>query len=449
MKIRAITLNNSAIKSGSLEKSTRKTKQKNEKTTSTGSSLACMPAYYPVNFTAIQNSSKLRALFAYDLPCIYSGVTMVDPKQLAKWLKNKFFYRPSTEVLEVLGKYNNTFDDMEARLLSLLVERSAIHPDKNIKELIDEVKPVFSRRLRKKQTPIFHEILELSHELPEITQSKIKILIDDAEKRLDERPVLVPFSSYEFKYKLGKIKEIIVNGENLKAKKVMNKLIKESRRFSNTTNSKTEENQKQVVNFMEIILKTSVLKDNEQLKNLIEISKSRLNKDKIIVPFFRKNFLYDLMNIIKETPSSQLQEKIFKTAEKLPTSNDSFSAYVMKVGTEDANTIGQKIVWPYIASVEHLFPKSMGGANKMSNYAGATARENSMRKNIPFTQQMKLRPKTSIYVQKYIDRIIELYKMGVFVKINADPSYITDVSKTFYELSNHRIKIDLSKLYET
>jgi glutamate mutase epsilon subunit len=91
----------------------------------------------------------------------------------------------------------------------------------------------------------------------------------------------------------------------------------------------------------------------------------------------------------------------------------------------------------------------MGGANKMSNYAGATARENSMRKNIPFTQQMKLRPKTSIYVQKYIDRIIELYKMGVFVKINADPSYITDVSKTFYELSNHRIKIDLSKLYET
>jgi hypothetical protein len=449
MKIQAITLQNTATNFGSMEKITRKSKNVNKGNVSTGSSLACLPVYYPVNFTSIQNSTKLRALFAYDLPCIYSGVTMIDPKQLAKWLKNRFFYRTSEEVLEILGKYENTFDDMEARLLKLLVERSVVHPDKNIKELIDEVKPVFSRRLRKKQTPIFHELLELSHDLPEKSQAKIKNLIADAENRLDERPVLIPFSSYEFKYKLGKIKEDIVNGESLKAKKVMNKLIKESRRFSNITSSKTEENQKQVVEFMNIILKTSVLKDNEQLKNLIEVSKSRLNKDKIIVPFSRKNFLYDLMNIIKEVPESPIQEVIFRTAEKLPTSNDSFSAYVMKVGTEDANKVGQRIVWPYIASVEHLFPKSMGGADKMSNFAGATARENSLRKNIPFTQQMKLRPKTPIYVQKYVNRIIDLYKQGVFAKINADPSYITDVSKTFYELSNHRLKVDLSNLYAT
>ena len=95
--------------------------------------------------------------------------------------------------------------------------------------------------------------------------------MDDTDKKLNEKPIIIPFSSYEYKYKLTKIREDIVNKGTLKEKKVMNKLIKESKRFANSTNANTIENQKKVLAFQELILRKSVLKNNEQLKNLIEL----------------------------------------------------------------------------------------------------------------------------------------------------------------------------------
>ena len=50
--------------------------------------------------------------------------------------------------------------------------------------------------------------------------------MQETNNKLNERPVIIPFSSYEFKYRLGKIKEDILKTNNTKAKKVMNKLIK-------------------------------------------------------------------------------------------------------------------------------------------------------------------------------------------------------------------------------
>lgn len=84
--------------------------------------------------------------------------------------------------------------------------------------------------------------------------------MDATSKKLNEKPIVVPFSSYEFKYKLSKIKDDIHNGSDVKSKKVMNKLIKEAKRFSNSTNANTIENQKKVLTFLDIILRKSVLK---------------------------------------------------------------------------------------------------------------------------------------------------------------------------------------------
>ena len=79
------------------------------------SDLSGMPFVYPISFTSIQNSSKLRALFAYGLPCIYTGIIMIDSKQLSKMLKNQVFLRPSGEVIESMSKYKDSFTDMEAK----------------------------------------------------------------------------------------------------------------------------------------------------------------------------------------------------------------------------------------------------------------------------------------------------------------------------------------------
>jgi len=410
--------------------------------------LSGMPYVYPISFTSIQNSSKLRALFAYNLPCMYTGIPMIDPKVLSRMLKNNLFNRPAGQVLEALSRYKDSFGGMEAKCLEIIKERSAIHPDKTIKELIKEIEPVYKRRLRKKQAPIFHELSEAAHELPDKYRYKFRLLMADTDKKLNEKPVLIPFSSYEFKYKLSKIKDDIVCGQDIKAKKVMNKLIKESKKFSNSTNAHTIENQKNVINFMEIILRKSVLKDNVPLKNLIDISKSRLIKEEIIVPFSKKNFIYDLARLIEDLPDNRLQEKLITIAQKLPTSQESFSAYILKLAADTPEKIGHRLVWPSLASVEHILPHSEGGKDMLANFGGATTRANSARKSIPFVQQMQICPQTAQNCQRYVDKLIELYHAGVFARHNVSPKYIVDFKNTIYTQSKHKLNLDISKLYK-
>ena len=410
------------------------------------SDLKGMPYVYPVNFTGIQNSSKLRELFSYELPCMYSGVTMIDPKQLARMLKNQTFSQPAATVVEVLSKYQKSFTGMEAKVFDILKDRAAIHPDKNIQELLQEIEPVYRRRLRKKQAPIFRKLTEAAYALPEKYKRPFKQLMDDTDKKLNEKPIIIPFSSYEYKYKLTKIREDIISKGTLKEKKVMNKLIKESKRFANSTNANTIENQKKVLAFQELILKKSVLKNNEPLKNLIELSKSRLNREEVILPFSRKSFLYDLIKVIGDSPDKKLRDKLITIAQTLPTSQESVSAYILKTALETPDKIGHRLMWPSLASIEHILPKSCGGQDVLSNFGVATTRENSARKNIDFVEQLKRRPQARENCQKYIDRLVELYRQGVFYKNGISPKYIVDFRNTIYQQSKHTLKLDVPKL---
>ena len=410
--------------------------------------LSGMPFVYPISFTSIQNSSKLRLLFGYGLPCIYTGVNMIDSKQLSKMLKNQTFLRPSNDVVEILSKYRNSFSAMEAKAFDVLTERSKIHPEMSLSEIIKDVEIFYRRDLYKRQSPIFYELEKEFENLPQSYQDKFENLMKDTEKKLSKQPVIIPFSSYEYKYKLAKIKEDIIKGDNIKAKKVINKLLKESKKLANNTDKSTLEYQKNIIGLSDWILKKSVLKDNAQLKELIEVSKSRLTNTEVIVPFSRKSFLYDLAHIIDDLDNKELQDKIMTTASKLPTSSHDFSAYMLKLASEPSEKIGSRLMWPYLASVEHLLPRSCGGADEMYNFAGATTRANSERKSIDFTEQIKLCPDTPKYCQKYIDRLIELYKEGIFKKHNINPKYILDFKNTIYNLSKHSIDLDVSKLYE-
>lgn len=408
--------------------------------------LSLMPAYQ-IPFTSIQNSSKLRTLFKYNLPCIYSGVPMIDPKQVSRLIKSGAFERPSKEVVELLSRYKDCYSGMEERIMGILSARSKIHPDFTLKQLLKEIEPVYRRDLRKNQSGIFHNIDTYFKELPQEYQQRYAILMTETDKRLNEQPVQIPFSSYEFKYKLAKIKDNILNDNDIKAKKVMNKLMKESKRLSNTTNEKTVNNQIKVMGMLDWILKKSVLRNNAELKDLIGMSKARLTNKEIIVPFSRKSYLYDLGRIIDDLPDD-IHEKIIKEAFKLPTSNENFSAYMVKISGENSEKIASRILWPYLASVEHIFPKSEGGADVMANFAGATTRENSLRKSILFTEQMKLRPNTPYYCQKYVNKLIDLYHEGVFEKNRINPKYIEEFKETIYKISDGQIDLDISKFYE-
>lgn len=123
--------------------------------------------------------------------------------------------------------------------------------------------------------------------------------------------------------------------------------------------------------------------------------------------------MYDLARIIEDLSDKNLHDKMFQIAQKLPTSKESMSAYIMKAASDSNDKIGYRLIWPSIASVEHIHPRSCGGPDELANFAGATTRENSTRKSVPFTEQMQLRPLTPMYCQWYVDKLIELYHQGV------------------------------------
>ena len=405
--------------------------------------LNLLNSVYPVMFTSasIQNATKLRQLFAHNLICMYSGVTMIDPKSVARLVRSGIFSKPASESVKVFKQYENSIFGMEKRLIELLEQRSLISPNKNIQELMQELEPVYKRRLRRRQAPVFHLLNIESQRLPKKYKIKYNQLMDITEKKLNERPVLIPFSSTEFKYKLSKIRETLLNTNDLKAKKVINKMIKESKKLANSTNANTIENQRKVIGMLDWILKKSVLKDNEELKSLIDNSKSRLFNEKTIIPFSRKAFIYDLAKLLDGLPSQRIQERMLLLAQHLPTSSESFSAFFMKLAAEPPEKIGFRILWPAVASIEHIHPRSCGGADLMSNFGVATTKINSERKSIDFVSWIKLHPDVPQHCQEYLDRMIELYKQGVFAKYNISPKYLKDFANAIEKESRSIVKL--------
>lgn len=405
--------------------------------------------YYPCKIRfGIANAGKLKALFAYDLPCMYSGIDMIDPKKVQKMLKNKVFDGKISDVMERLKPFEKSLQRIELYVYRILLHEAEKRPNKTLQETVKDISPYYKKQLRSKQAPIFQEIIAYAKDLPEGYRYNFVQFMHETRNKLADKPVEIPFSRHEFKYRLEKVKEDIAKNKNIKADKVMNKLTLEAEKLTPQDKVLSDEEKLEIVNFMEIILKSSILKDNEQIKKLLENAKGRLRHEKILVPFSRKSFIYDLSKILEDLPDENLKNKLLSTAEKLPTSRESTAAYILKFSTEPSDKIAYRLLWPSFASVEHLFPKSCGGADSMANFGGACTRENSDRQSIPFTEQLKRRPKTPEYCQKYVDRLIELEKAGIFQKNNVDKSYIEKFKATIRRLSKGTVILDTSKLYE-
>lgn len=402
--------------------------------------------YYYSDAAHGNNISKVRQLFQYGIPDMYSCRITIDPKTISKWLKNGMFSKPAIDVMTTFANYPQSFIENELEITKIITERAKIHTHMTMKEILQEVRPVFSRQLRKFQTPILHELWEEFEKLPEPYNSNFKKLLEKTDRMLNDKPVVIPFSSYEFKYILTKIKKDIDNGSDLKAKKVMNKLIKESMHFSNSTHHNNLNYQKDIFMFLNHIRKRSVLKNNEQLTQLFAETKSRLDKKEIFIPFRRKSFIYDLAKLIEDLPDVETKNRLLCIAQKLPTSRQNLSAYILKCSTDTNDKIGYRLVWPSMATIEHIKPRSAGGSDDLANLGIASAVENSDRKSTDFTIQLQLRPQTPVYTQRVIDKLIELYKNGIFEKIKLSPEYIKGYADTVYEQSKHFLNLDLSAL---
>lgn len=404
--------------------------------------------YYPTNISfGLENARDLKRLFSYGLPCIYTGIEMIDPKKITTLLKMDLRNITAKEICEYINPMANSLFTKEREVFDTIKEQAEFEPEKNLKEILNNLRKKYEHELLKKQTPIFKSLLAYSYSLPEDLQKPFLKLMDDTKKKIDRTPVNSRFSVTEFRYKLKKIKDDIGKLHDKKQLGIVNQFLKLSENFEPKTNVKNIHEQKKVLSNMENIFNRSLLRDNADLQELFNNSKLKLNEEEILVPFSRKAFIYDLSQIIKELDNSELKEIFMKIAEKLPTSKDSVAAYIAKLSNETPERVISHLLWPSMASVEHLLPRSCNGQNVMSNYAGACASENSERQSIPFMEQLKRRPDTPKYCQKYINKLIKYAKMGIFEKEGIDIRYIEDFKNTIATLSEGNIILDTSKLY--
>lgn len=413
--------------------------------------LSALPlGYYSSNITfgKIKNSEPLRALFAYGIPDLYSEIITVDPKRVAKMMKTDAFEVPLKKFMQVFKPFEQSLfkDTNETKLYEIIKEQSEVNPDMDVKGVVQKIAPVHLKRLRKKQGVIFKDLDELAQKLPESHRYRYKLLRSETQDKLDYKPVVVRFSSKEFKYKLSKIADFVSQRKDLKADKAMQRLIKEAEKLPSSSSYNAIEKQKKIIEDINILLQTSVLSKNEQLNDLITISRDRLNNKKVVVPFSRKNFLYDLDKLTSDISDKNLRDEMLNLAETLPTSSNSLSAFIVKIKNESSEKIAYRILDPSMASVEHLFPASHGGPDELYNFACASRKENTERGNLPFITQLKKRPLTKIYAQRQMDKYIELANQGVFKKCKMPLSYIDDFKNKIEELSNKRIVLDTSKL---
>jgi hypothetical protein len=246
---------------------------------------------------------------------MYSGIEMIDPKKVQKFLKNRVFEGEITEVLERIKIFENSIQGTELIVYEILKEQAKINPEKTISETFKEIAPYYQGFLRKDQAPILYELIVLAKGLPQTYRTEFLKLIKEARDKLAEKPIINPFSTNEFKYRLRKIKDDVAKNKSLKAKKVMTKLQMEADKLPEKTTNFTKINQIKIIKFLKIIVGTSILRNNEYLINLLDDAQKRLNGEKVITPFSRKAFIYDLAKILEFLPNKNLKKKMLETAE--------------------------------------------------------------------------------------------------------------------------------------
>lgn len=409
--------------------------------------------YYPTNISfGIANATKLKRLISRGMPCMYTGYETIDPKRVQKMLKNKVFNQPVGQVIRQMARFewnmrsSDEVNYIEEEVYYILKEQAELYPDKTIKEIFMMLAPQYKKDLLKMQEPIFKTLKAHSYSLPQEYRYRMNQLLQETDDKINERPVALPFSVTEFRYKLDKIKQDVAKLHDKNALGIVNRLIKLSEDFEPKTTAKNIYKHRKILASMEAYVKRSVLADNEQIQELMEASKSRLNEEKIKIPFSRKAFIFDIDRILSELNDDQLKNIFIKIAEKLPTSRNSVAAYITKFSKEPSEKIGYRLLWPWFGTVEHLNPKFNGGEDCMANYGVATARENSDRSSVPFTEQIERRPNTEKYSQKYVDRLISYAELGILEEEGVKTKCIEDFKNAVASLSEGQIVLDVSKL---
>ncbi len=417
-----------------------------------------------------KNAEALRELMAYNIPDMYSGKTLLNPKDMENLISSHVFSGPISEVVKALEPYKKCLHKVETSVFSIIKSASKTRPKATMAEIIEKTAPIHLKRLRHIQAPIFNQLYTLSKEMPEEQRNEFKTLMDITEKKLNDEPIIQLFSAKEFNYKLKRIAEEIEAGKNPEEISIINTIMYLASKMPEKTekellpleniSSKVQRNKKlrtqqtiirqrsDILKQIECLKINSTLADNYELDRLLQQTRAKIFNIPVKTSFNRKSFIYELKKITDTLKDTKLKHKIIKTAIKLPTSHDDLSAFIVKSSDYSSAKIGYNLIAPSEGSIEHLIPHNKSGNDLLSNYGLASKYYNSERADRSMSQYLRLHPEIYKNCQKQVNRLVELYKNGTFEKIGLSKWYIINFVQQMYKLSppEKRMVLDLSNL---
>lgn len=399
-----------------------------------------------ITFGSYANSSGLKRLFGYGIPCMYSGIKMIDATKIRKLEQNGYFNGGIGKITTVLEPYEESMLPIEKELFGFIKKVADKNPNKKFSEIMKELEPEHFKKLRSEQAVTFYKLKELSKSFSPEKQEEFNILMQNTDKKLSNAPVIVPFSSYEFQYKIQKLYDSISEHGKPDEIKTMRRLLHYASKLKDTTNNKTRNYQGHVLRMIKYKIDQSSLKKNPELFELMETSQKRLYNMPVNTPFNRKSYIYDLMKITDGIDDTALKEKVLETAEELPTSRNNISAFILKFQNTPSNRLCYRLVSDSFGSIEHLLPQSKGGRDELSNYGPASAYFNSRRGNVDLKDYLHQHPNIKQTCQYSVDKMIELANDGIFEKIKLPRKYILWFSDTVAKLTDNELVLNTSKL---
>lgn len=405
------------------------------------------PQNYPVNFKGQPNADKLGKTIKYGVHCFICDKLLIDGKEFIGHINSGLFKKSSAEVMSVMNKYAESVDNSEAKVLAILNKYSQIFPDKTIEEIIQLLKSSFERRLVQKQARIFRQITEKSKELPPNYQLQIKLFMDETRDKVLGKPVWVPFSSYEFKYKLSQMKNFALGTDKKEKADVIEKLLSISENFTDATNTNTQPHQLKILKKIRKTICQNNLKDDKKLNALIDNSFKRLYGEPMVMKFNKKSFTYDLYKILASNNNKALNKEIYAIGEKLPTSHQSTSAYIMKYTDETADKLFYDLLQKSFYSADHILAHSLGGKNRLYNYGPACRFCNTEKGSKPLEECIDKKPQIKHNSQRSFDDMVRINNEGHFKEINLPTKYLYKYARTIYKQSGkHKHKLDTSHI---
>lgn len=158
--------------------------------------------------------------------------------------------------------------------------------------------------------------------------------------------------------------------------------------------------------------------------------------------FSRKKFIGLIYQFTRDIEPKH-QKKLLELAEKLPSSQDLFEAFVVKYSRKNNREIALRLIERSVGTIEHIKPRAEGGPDHVYNYAIECAEDNWERGCKPMIEQIQKHPDMPLNAQKQINQIIDLVNDG---KSGVDAEYVKQLKEALYRSSGGVIDLDISKL---